>query len=252
MKLEGKAALVTGAARGIGRAVALGLAREGARLALVDVLRDQVAGVTAEIQALRREAYAIGADLTVKEDVDYAVNEALERLGTIDIVVNNVGWDRFEFFLDSAEETWDRLIALNFKTVLRVCRAALPHMVQHGGAVINVASDAGRTGSLGEAVYSATKGAVIAFTKALAREMVRYRITVNVVCPGLIETALLQSIRDQSERAHKVMDAVARAIPMGRTGTAEEVAAAVVFLASDEAGYITGQTLSVDGGLTMQ
>lgn len=252
MKLRGKAAFVTGAGRGIGRAIALALARDGAQIVAADILRDNAASIADEIRAIGPEACAIGADLTKRREVENAVDEALARFGKIDILVNNAGWDRFEFFLDSNEDTWDRLITVNLKTVLYVCRIALPHMVESGGGtVINIASDAGRAGSLGEAVYSATKGAVIAFTKTLAREMTRHRITVNAVCPGLTETPLLQLIRDQSERAHKVIDAVTRAIPMGRVGTPEEVAAAVVFLASPEAGYITGQTLSVNGGLTM-
>lgn len=251
MRLENKTALVTGAGRGIGRAIALNLAREGASVAAVDVLLENACAVSHEIKKLGRDAVAIRADLTKRPEVESAVNEALSRMGSIDILVNNVGWDKLEFFLDSEEETWDKIIAVNFKSLLYMCKTALPYMKEHGGKVVNIASDAGRTGSSGEAVYSGTKGAIIAFSKALAREMVRYRIAVNVVCPGLTETPLLQLIRDQSERARKVIDAVTRAIPMGRVATPEEVADAVVFFASPESNYITGQTLSVSGGLTM-
>jgi 2-hydroxycyclohexanecarboxyl-CoA dehydrogenase len=155
-------------------------------------------------------------------------------------------------FLDSDEETWERIIAINLKAVLYTSKAALPAMVARGsGKVICIASDAGRVGSSGEAVYSATKGAVIAFAKALAREMARHGITVNTVCPGLTETPLLQSLRAQSPTMEKILEAVTRATPLGRVATPEEIAEAVVFLASPAADFITGQTLSVSGGLTM-
>lgn len=251
MKLEGKTAFVTGAGRGIGRAIALALAREGANVVVTDILSCNASTVADEIQALGREACATVADVTKRPEIESAVNTALERFGKIDILVNNAGWDKFEFFLDSEEDVWDKIIAINFKGLLYTCKTVLPYMKEQGGRVINISSDAGRTGSSGEAVYSGTKGAIIAFSKALAREMVRYRITVNVVCPGLTDTALFHSIRNQSERAQKVMDGVTRAIPIGRVGTPEEIAAAALFFALPEAGYITGQTLSVSGGLTM-
>jgi 2-hydroxycyclohexanecarboxyl-CoA dehydrogenase len=157
-----------------------------------------------------------------------------------------------QLFLDSDEETWDRIIALNFKAVLTTCHAVLPHMVSRGaGKVVNIASDAGRVGSTGEAVYAGTKGAVIAFSKTLAREVARSGITVNVVCPGLTETPLLQGMREESARNQKVIEAVTRAIPLGRVATPEDIAGAVVYFASPAADYVTGQTLSVSGGLTM-
>ncbi len=251
MRLEGKTAFVTGAGRGIGRAIALALAGEGAKVVVADILAGNASAVTDEIKALGREACGVVADVTKRPEIESAVNAALERFGKIDILVNNAGWDKFEFFLDSEEEAWDKIIAINFKGLLHTCKTVLPYMKEHGGRVINISSDAGRTGSSGEAVYSGTKGAIIAFSKALAREMVRYRITVNVVCPGLTDTALFHSIRNQSERAQKVMDGVTRAIPIGRVGTPGEIAAAALFFALPEAGYITGQTLSVSGGLTM-
>ena len=251
MQLREKTAFVTGAGRGIGRAIALTLAAQGAKVALADINTDNASSVAKEIGAAGGEAFCAGLDLTKRKDVESAVGLALERFGKIDILVNNAGWDKFEFFLDSEEETWEKIIAVNFKSLLYTCKALLPSMKERGGRIINIASDAGRTGSSGEAVYSGTKGAIIAFSKALAREVVRYRITVNVVCPGLTETPLLQSIRDESERANKIIDAVTRAIPMGRVGTPEEIAAAVLFFAQPEASYITGRTLSVSGGLTM-
>jgi len=252
MKLRGKTALVTGGGRGIGRAIALGLAQEGAQVAVLDILGDNAAAVSREIEATGVKALALTADLTRRAQVDRAVGDTLAQFGQIDILVNNAGWDRMEMFLDSEEETWDKIIAINFKGILYVCKAALPAMVARGqGKVISIASDAGRAGSTGEAVYAGTKGAIIAFSKTLAREMARHKITVNVVCPGLTETPLLQGIREQSPKTEKVIEAVTRAIPLGRVGQPEDIAGAVVYLASPAADFVTGQTLSVSGGLTM-
>lgn len=252
MKLRGKTALVTGGGRGIGRAISLALAQEGAQVALLDILGDNAAAVAREIEATGVKALALTADLTKRAQVDRAVADTLSQFGQIDILVNNAGWDRMEMFLDSEEETWDKIIAINFKGILYVCKAALPSMVARGqGKVISIASDAGRAGSTGEAVYAGTKGAIIAFSKTLAREMARHKITVNVVCPGLTETPLLQGIREQSPKTEKVIEAVTRAIPLGRVGQPEDIAGAVVYLASPAADFVTGQTLSVSGGLTM-
>jgi 2-hydroxycyclohexanecarboxyl-CoA dehydrogenase len=252
MKLRGKTALVTGGGRGIGRAIALGLAQEGAQVAVLDILADNAAAVAGEIEATGVKALALPADLTKRAQVDRAIADTLAQFGQIDILVNNAGWDRMEMFLDSEEETWDKIIAINFKGMLYVCKAALPSMVARGqGKVISIASDAGRAGSTGEAVYAGSKGAIIAFSKTLAREMARHKITVNVVCPGLTETPLLQGIREQSPKTEKVIEAVTRAIPLGRVGQPEDIAGAVVYLASPAADFVTGQTLSVSGGLTM-
>ena len=252
MKLRGKTALVTGGGRGIGRAIALGLAQEGAQVAVLDILADNAAAVVREIEATGVKALALPADLTKRAQVDRAIADTQTQFGQIDILVNNAGWDRMEMFLDSEEETWDKIIAINFKGILYVCKAALPSMVARGqGKVISIASDAGRAGSTGEAVYAGTKGAIIAFSKTLAREMARHKITVNVVCPGLTETPLLQGIREQSPKTEKVIEAVTRAIPLGRVGQPEDIAGAVVYLASPAADFVTGQTLSVSGGLTM-
>jgi 2-hydroxycyclohexanecarboxyl-CoA dehydrogenase len=252
MKLRGKTALVTGGGRGIGRAISLALAQEGAQVAVLDILGDNAAAVAREIEAMGVKALALTADLTKRAQVDLAVADTLSQFGQIDVLVNNAGWDRMEMFLDSEEETWDKIIAINFKGILYVCKAALPSMVARGqGKVISIASDAGRAGSTGEAVYAGTKGAIIAFSKTLAREMARHKITVNVVCPGLTETPLLQGIREQSPKTEKVIEAVTRAIPLGRVGQPEDIAGAVVYLASPAADFVTGQTLSVSGGLTM-
>jgi 2-hydroxycyclohexanecarboxyl-CoA dehydrogenase len=252
LKLSGRTALVTGAGRGIGRAIALALAREGCQVGVADILPGSAEATAAEVEALGVKGLALPVDLTSRAEVERMVAQALAQFGQIDVLVNNAGWDRMGLFLDTDEDTWDRIIAVNLKAMLYVCKAVLPQMVARGGGkVVNVASDAGRVGSSGEAVYSATKGAVIAFSKALAREMARHRISVNVVCPGLTETPLLQSLRDQSPKMEKILEAVTRATPLGRVATPEEIAEAVAFLASPAADFITGQTLSVSGGLTM-
>jgi 2-hydroxycyclohexanecarboxyl-CoA dehydrogenase len=249
MKLEGKNALVTGAGRGIGRAIALTLAREGARVAVADVEGASADAVAAEIAGKDGKAIGVRVDLTRRVEVVAMVDRVATELGPVDVLVNNAGWDFVQPFLESEEATWDKIIALNFKGVLYTCHAVVPRMIERGGGrVVNIGSDAGRGGSYGQAVYSGTKGAVIAFSKTLAREVARHKVAVNVVCPGLTETHLLQECRD---RLPKVMDAVTRAIPWGRVGAPEEVAEAVAFLASPAAEYITGQTLSVSGGLTM-
>jgi 2-hydroxycyclohexanecarboxyl-CoA dehydrogenase len=251
-KLAGKAGLVTGAGRGIGRAIALALAREGCQVAVADIQADGARAVADEVRGLGVKGVAVPVDLTRRAEVERMARDALAELGQLDVLVNNAGWDRMGLFLDTDEDTWDRIIAVNLKAMLYVCKAVLPSMVARGGGrVVNIASDAGRVGSSGEAVYSATKGAVIAFSKALAREMARHRVTVNAVCPGLTETPLLQSLRAQSPKMERILEAVTRATPLGRVATPEEIAGAVVFFASPEADFVTGQTLSVSGGLTM-
>ena len=252
MRLRGRTALVTGAGRGIGRAIALALGGEGAEIAALDIDASAAEGVRREIDAVGVKALALVADLTRGPDVRRAIEVALGQLGQIDVLVNNAGWDRMQLFVESDEATWDKIIGLNFKGVLHTCREVVPHMIARGsGRVINLASDAGRVGSSGEAVYAGSKGAVIAFSKALAREVARHQVTVNVVCPGLTDTPLLAGIRAESARNEKVLDAVRRAIPLGRIARPEDIAGAVVYLASPIAEYVTGQTLSVSGGLTM-
>ena len=252
MKLKGKTALVTGGGRGIGRCIALALAREGADIAVADLVGENADSVRDEIKALRVNALACKVDLTKRAEVEQMVEKILSQFGQLDILVNSAGWDRLEPFLESSEETWERILAINFKAVLYTAKAVLPHMISRGsGKIVNIGSDAGRVGSSWEAVYSGAKGAVIAFSKTLAREVARYKINVNVVCPGLTDTPLLEAVRSQSPQTEKLIDAVTKATPFRRVAKPEEIAEAVVFFASPTADFVTGQTLSVSGGLTM-
>jgi 2-hydroxycyclohexanecarboxyl-CoA dehydrogenase len=235
--------LVTGGSRGIGRAIAEALARDGCTVAVGDVRDAEPVGAG---------GIAVPLDVTDAGSVARAVEDVRAKLGPIDVLVNNAGWDEFRPFLETDEQFWDRVIDVNFKGCLRMTRVVVPGMVERGhGRVVNIASDAGRVGSSLEAVYSGAKGGVIAFTKTLAREVARRAVTANAVCPGPTETPLLEEMTGADEQGAKAIEAMKRAVPMKRLGTPEEVAAAVAFLCSEEASFITGQTLSVSGGLTM-
>jgi 2-hydroxycyclohexanecarboxyl-CoA dehydrogenase len=242
-RLAGKIAIVTGAGQGIGRAIAEKLAAEGAAVVVTD--RDE-AGAQQTAAALP-EATAITTDVTDRVAVQTMVDAVVERFGRIDVLVNNAGWDKASPFVDSDPADWDRAIGVNLYGVLHTCKAVVPVMAEQGaGAIVNLGSDAGRVGSSGEAVYSAAKGGVIAFSKSLAREVARHRIRVNCVCPGPTDTALFASFAGPHLR-----EALTKAIPFRRLGQPADVANVVAFLASDEASFVTGQTVSVSGGLTM-
>ena len=249
--MQERTALVTGGARGIGRAIALALAADGRAVAVGDVLADEAERTAAEIESDGGSSQAVPLDVTDADSVQAAVEAAQGALGPIEILVNNAGWDELMPFLETDEPFWDRVIEINFKGCLRVTRAVLPGMVDRGwGRVVNIGSDAGRVGSSLESVYSGAKGGVIAFTKTVAREVARSGVTANAVCPGPTRTPMLEGMAAGPE-GEKLIASLERAVPMRRLGEPEDVAAAVAFLASERAGFITGQTLSVSGGLTM-
>lgn len=248
-RVKGRVAIVTGAAQGIGEAIARRLSHEGAAVAILDIQHEKAQGVARDIEAKGGKAIAVRMNITDSQAVKRAVREVEDVFGRVDILVNNAGWDKVAPFIELDEEIWDRTIAINLRGHMTVTRAVLDGMISRNyGKIINIASDAGRVGSSGESVYSACKGGIIAFTKTLARELLRYNILVNCICPGPTDTGLLASMGKDNP---KLLEALERAIPMRRLGKPEELAPAVAFLASDEASYITGQTLSVSGGLTM-
>lgn len=247
-----RVALVTGGGRGIGRAIALRLAEQDHAVVVGDLLETEALQTAKQIQAAGDRSLAIPLDVTDSSSVSVAVEQVSKDLGPVEILVNNAGWDEFRPFLETDERFWDRVIEVNFKGCLRLTKAVLPGMVERGfGRIVNIGSDAGRVGSSLESVYSGAKGAVISFTKTIAREVARSGVTANTVCPGPTDTPLLRQMVGEREGAAKLIDSMTRAVPMKRLGTPDEVASAVAFLASEEAGFITGQTLSVSGGLTM-
>lgn len=246
MEMQDRTVIVTGGASGIGRATALLLAREGARIVIGDI--DEAGGQAAAAQAAK-EGLAVEflpLDLTNPDNIAQFTAAVHDRVERLDGLVNGAGWDRIQPFMENPPEMWDRLIAINLLGAVRLSRAVLPPMIAaQRGKIVNISSDAGRVGSTGETVYAAAKGGIIAFTKSLAREMARYRININCVCPGPTDTPLFQG---QPER---MREALTRAIPFRRIAQPEEIAEAVMFFLGRRSDYITGQVLSVSGGLTM-
>jgi 2-hydroxycyclohexanecarboxyl-CoA dehydrogenase len=246
MDMQGRTVIVTGGASGIGKAAAFLLARQGARILIGDIDEAGGGAAAAEGAAERLAVEYLRLDLADKPAIDDFVAAVHQRVERIDGLVNSAGWDQIQPFLENPPEMWDRVIAVNLMGAIRLTRGVLPPMVAAAaGKIVNISSDAGRVGSMGETVYAAAKGGLIAFTKSLARELARYRINVNCVCPGPTDTPLFQR---QPER---MKEALIRAIPFRRIAQPVEIAQAVWFFLSDRSDYITGQVLSVSGGLTM-
>lgn len=251
--MTARVAFITGAAQGIGAGISEALGSNGFHVAVADLNLEAAQATAQRIVGAGGAAIAVHVDVTDTESVRGAVKTTIAELGEVEIAVNNAGWDDFMPFLDTTEEFWNRILDINFKGALRVSQAVVPGMVERNfGRVINIGSDAGRVGSSLEAVYSGAKGGIIAFSKTLAREVATKGVTVNTVCPGPTDTPALRKFADSSgQDADKVLGGMTRAVPMKRLALPADIAAAVAFFASDAAGYITGQTLSVSGGLTM-
>lgn len=246
MKLNDRTALITGAASGIGAATAKCFAEAGARVLLADVNEAAGTQAAAQLKAAGHKAEFLAVDLTDAASIGALAQRVMQQVGAPDVIVNGAGWGKTQAFVENTADFWDKVVALNFVGPMHLTKALLPAMIERtGGRIVNVASDAGRVGSLGETAYAGTKGALIAFTKSLAREVARYRINVNCVCPGPTDTPLMAAVPD------KVKEALTKAIPFRRLGKPEEVADAILFFASDRSSYCTGQVLSVSGGLTM-
>lgn len=251
--LKGKIVVVTGGGGGIGSATCRRFAEEGARVVVADIGAAAAERVAEEIRAAGGEVVTLVVDLTDAAATAAGVAEVEGALGPIDILVNNAGWDLFVPFLKSEPDFWSKIIDINLRSVLNITKPVLASMVARGvaGRVVSIGSDAGRVGSSGEAVYAACKAGVIAFMKTLAREHARHGITFNTVCPGVTETAMLESFMEAAGDKDKLRVAFTRAVPLGRLGKPEDLPGAILFLSSDDAAFITGQVISVSGGLTM-
>ena len=252
-RLQGKVAIVTGGGGGIGGATCARFAQEGAKVAGFDRNIEAAQAVASRITADGGKAIALTCDITSRSSVDAAVAATVSQWGDIDVLVNNAGWDVFKPFTKSVPDEWERRIAINLVGALNMHHAVLPAMVARGqgGRIVNIASDAARVGSSGEAVYAACKGGIVAFSKTLAREHARHNITVNVVCPGPTDTALFDDYKKGAGNPEKLEEAFRRSIPLGRIGQPQDLPGAILFFASDDAAFCTGQVLSVSGGLTM-
>jgi len=250
--IDGKTVILTGGGGGIGAPTCMRFAQEGARVVVMDVNAAAAQETVQKIQNSGGQAIACAVDLrdAAKTAGEIALIE--KDFGEIDILVNGVGWDVFTPFLKSGPDFWTKIIDINLRSVLNVTHPVLASMVaRRSGKIVSLASDAARGGSSGESVYAACKAGIIAFSKTLAREHARHGISVNVVCPGVTETAMLEAFMEEAGDKEKLRQAFARAVPMGRLGQPEDLPGAIVFFASDDANFITGQVLSVSGGLTM-
>jgi len=251
-RFDNRVVVVTGGGGGIGGATCRRFGAEGAKVAVLDLNPDSAEQVAAAIRASGGNALALRCDITDRASVDAAVAQTEAQLGPVDVLVNNAGWDVFKPFTKTEPAQWERLIAINLVGALHMHHAVLPGMVaRKKGRIVNVSSDAARVGSSGEAVYAACKGGIVAFSKTLAREHARHGISVNVVCPGPTDTALFADYKTGAGNPEKLVEAFTRSIPLGRIGQPEDLPGAILFFASDDAAYVTGQVLSVSGGLTM-
>ena len=251
-RFDGKVVVVTGGGGGIGGATCKRFASEGGFVAVLDRDLDAARKTAEAVQQAGGKANAYACDITVREQVDDAIAAVEKEMGPIAVLVNNAGWDIFMPFTKTQPEHWDRLIAINLVGALHMHHAVLPLMAsRQSGRIVNIASDAARVGSSGEAVYAACKGGLVALSKTLAREHARHNITVNVVCPGPTDTALFADFKQNASNPEKLEEAFRRSIPLGRIGQPTDLPGAIAFFASDDAAYVTGQVLSVSGGLTM-
>ena len=265
--LAGKTVVVTGGGSNIGRAISLGFAKEGANVVIAELQKTSGEKVMDIANALKAggRSIMVETDVTKRDTVDALFKKTMDEFGRIDILVNNVGFDEIMYFMETTPELWDKIIDINYKGVLNCTKAVIPYMIkQNIGSIVNIGSDAGRVGEFKEAVYGGCKGAVIAFSKAVARETGRYGIRLNVVCPGLTiptgeeigkgsmwETDSETGAKAGASFTPEALEKAAKAYPLRRLGKAQDITNAVVFMASDAASFITGQTLSVSGGYSM-
>lgn len=251
-RFHDKSVIVTGGGGGIGGAACRRFAREGAKVAVFDRDLASAERTVAQITADGGTAIAVACDITDRVAVDAGVARVVQAFGSVDVLINNAGWDVFKPFTKTVPSEWERLIAINLVGALHMHHAVLPVMVERKvGRIVNIASDAARVGSSGEAVYAACKGGLVSFSKTIAREHSRHNITVNVVCPGPTDTALFADYKQGAGNPEKLEEAFRRSIPLGRIGQPDDLPGAILFFASDDAAYVTGQVISVSGGLTM-
>jgi 2-hydroxycyclohexanecarboxyl-CoA dehydrogenase len=251
MSLKGKTAIITGGAQGIGKAIGMRLARDGANIGILDLKKNIADKTVEEITSLGVKAVSIQCDATNYVQVKDGVAKIKQECGSIDILINNAGIDVSQFFIETDQSLWDKIINVNYKSFLIASHVCIPYMMeQKSGNIVSLGSDAGRIGNSGEVLYCGTKAAIMSSSKALARELSRFNIRVNCVSPGPVQTELLDGLHG-GEKGKQIMERVAKMIPLKRIGTPEDVADVVAFFVGDDSRYLTGQVLSVDGGLTM-